>query len=196
MKEHGSGSSTALPIIETQEGDVSAYIPTNVISITDGQIYLENNLFNSGQRPAVDVGLSVSRVGGAAQIKAMKKTAGTLKLDLAQFRELEAFAKFGSDLDKSTQQQLTRGAILMEILKQKQYSPVSVEKQVAIIFAGTNGYLDEIDTSRIGEFEEKFMDFLDSSCSDLMDGIRSSGELSDDNKSSLQNKIEEFVKGF
>ena len=195
-KEHGSGSSTALPIIETQEGDVSAYIPTNVISITDGQIYLENNLFNSGQRPAVDVGLSVSRVGGAAQIKAMKKTAGTLKLDLAQFRELEAFAKFGSDLDKSTQQQLTRGAILMEILKQKQYSPVSVEKQVAIIFAGTNGYLDEIDVSRIGEFEEKFMDFLDSSCSDLMDGIRSSGELSDDNKSSLQNKIEEFVKGF
>ena len=159
-KQHGSGSLTALPIIETQEGDVSAYIPTNVISITDGQIYLENNLFNSGQRPAVDVGLSVSRVGGAAQIKAMKKTAGTLKLDLAQFRELEAFAKFGSDLDKSTQQQLTRGAILMEILKQKQYSPVSVEKQVAIIFAGTNGYLDEIDVSRIGEFEEKFMDFL------------------------------------
>ena len=195
-KEHGSGSSTALPIIETQEGDVSAYIPTNVISITDGQIYLENNLFNSGQRPAVDVGLSVSRVGGAAQIKAMKKTAGTLKLDLAQFRELEAFAKFGSDLDKSTQQQLTRGAILMEILKQKQYSPVSVEKQVAIIFAGTNGYLDEIDVSRIGEFEENLWTFFDSSCSDLMDGIRSSGELSDDNKSSLQNKIEEFVKGF
>ena len=195
-KEHGSGSSTALPIIETQEGDVSAYIPTNVISITDGQIYLENNLFNSGQRPAVDVGLSVSRVGGAAQIKAMKKTAGTLKLDLAQFRELEAFAKFGSDLDKSTQQQLTRGAILMEILKQKQYSPVAVEKQVAIIFAGTNGYLDEIDIARIGEFEEKFMDFLDSSCSDLMADIKSSGEISDDSKTALQIKIEEFVKGF
>jgi F-type H+-transporting ATPase subunit alpha len=182
----GSGSLTALPIIETQEGDVSAYIPTNVISITDGQIYLENNLFNSGQRPAVDVGLSVSRVGGAAQIKAMKKTAGTLKLDLAQFRELEAFAKFGSDLDKTTQEQLTRGSRLMQILKQKQYSPVPVEKQVAIIFAGTNGYLDEVDESRVGEFEEKFMDYLDSSCSDIMSNI----------KSSLKDKIEGFVKGF
>ncbi|MAV65313.1 MAG: F0F1 ATP synthase subunit alpha [Candidatus Marinimicrobia bacterium] len=192
----GSGSLTALPIIETQEGDVSAYIPTNVISITDGQIYLENNLFNSGQRPAVDVGLSVSRVGGAAQIKAMKKTAGTLKLDLAQFRELEAFAKFGSDLDKTTQDQLTRGARLMQILKQKQYSPVSVEKQVAIIFAGTNGYLDEIDESRVGEFEEKFMDYLDSSCSDIMSNIKQSGELSDDDKNSLKDKIEGFVKGF
>jgi len=195
-KDLGSGSLTALPIIETQEGDVSAYIPTNVISITDGQIYLENNLFNSGQRPAVDVGLSVSRVGGAAQIKAMKKTAGTLKLDLAQFRELEAFAKFGSDLDKTTQDQLTRGARLMQILKQKQYSPVSVEKQVAIIFAGTNGYLDSIDEDRIGEFEEKFMDYLDSSCSDIMSNIKSSGELSDDDKSSLKKKIEGFVKGF
>jgi F-type H+-transporting ATPase subunit alpha len=192
----GSGSLTALPIIETQEGDVSAYIPTNVISITDGQIYLENNLFNSGQRPAVDVGLSVSRVGGAAQIKAMKKTAGTLKLDLAQFRELEAFAKFGSDLDKTTQEQLTRGSRLMQILKQKQYSPVPVEKQVAIIFAGTNGYLDEIDESRVGEFEEKFMDYLDSSCSDIMSNIKKSGELSDDDKSSLKDKIEGFVKGF
>ena len=192
----GSGSLTALPIIETQEGDVSAYIPTNVISITDGQIYLENNLFNSGQRPAVDVGLSVSRVGGAAQIKAMKKTAGTLKLDLAQFRELEAFAKFGSDLDKTTQEQLTRGSRLMQILKQKQYSPVPVEKQVAIIFAGTNGYLDEIDESRVGEFEEKFMDYLDSSCSDIMSNIKQSGELSDDDKSSLKDKIEGFVKGF
>ena len=192
----GSGSLTALPIIETQEGDVSAYIPTNVISITDGQIYLENNLFNSGQRPAVDVGLSVSRVGGAAQIKAMKKTAGTLKLDLAQFRELEAFAKFGSDLDKTTQDQLTRGSRLMQILKQKQYSPVPVEKQVAIIFAGTNGYLDEIDESRVAEFEEKFMDYLDSSCSDIMSNIKQSGELSDDDKSSLKDKIEGFVKGF
>ena len=192
----GSGSLTALPIIETQEGDVSAYIPTNVISITDGQIYLENNLFNSGQRPAVDVGLSVSRVGGAAQIKAMKKTAGTLKLDLAQFRELEAFAKFGSDLDKTTQEQLTRGARLMQILKQKQYSPVSVEKQVAIIFAGTNGYLDEIDESRVGEFEEKFMDYLDSSCSEIMSNIKQSGELSDEDKNSLKDKIEGFVKGF
>tara|TARA_B100002052_G_C15870323_1_gene594390 strand:+ start:852 stop:2369 length:1518 start_codon:yes stop_codon:yes gene_type:complete len=195
-KDLGSGSLTALPIIETQEGDVSAYIPTNVISITDGQIYLENNLFNSGQRPAVDVGLSVSRVGGAAQIKAMKKTAGTLKLDLAQFRELEAFAKFGSDLDKTTQAQLTRGSRLMQILKQKQYSPVAVEKQVAIIFAGTNGYLDDVDESRIAEFEEKFMDYLDSSCSDIMSNIKTSGELSDDDKSSLKDKIEGFVKGF
>ena len=195
-KDLGSGSLTALPIIETQEGDVSAYIPTNVISITDGQIYLENNLFNSGQRPAVDVGLSVSRVGGAAQIKAMKKTAGTLKLDLAQFRELEAFAKFGSDLDKTTQDQLTRGSRLMQILKQKQYSPVAVEKQVAIIFAGTNGYLDKIDESRIAEFEEKFMDYLDSSCSDIMSNIKSSGELSDNNKDNLKGKIEGFVKGF
>ena len=192
----GSGSLTALPIIETQEGDVSAYIPTNVISITDGQIYLESNLFNSGQRPAVDVGLSVSRVGGDAQIKAMKKTAGTLKLDLAQFRELEAFAKFGSDLDKTTQEQLTRGSRLMQILKQKQYSPVTVEKQVAIIFAGTNGYLDNIDESRIEEFEEKFMDYLDSSCSDIMSNIKSSGELSDKDKESLKEKTEGFVKGF
>ena len=195
-KDLGSGSLTALPIIETQEGDVSAYIPTNVISITDGQIYLENNLFNSGQRPAVDVGLSVSRVGGAAQIKAMNKTAGTLKLDLAQFRELEAFAKFGSDLDKTTQDQLTRGSRLMQILKQKQYSPVAVEKQVAIIFAGTNGYLDKIDESRIAEFEEKFMDYLDSSCSDIMSNIKSSGELSDNDKDNLKEKIEGFVKGF
>jgi len=195
-KDLGSGSLTALPIIETQEGDVSAYIPTNVISITDGQIYLENNLFNSGQRPAVDVGLSVSRVGGAAQIKAMKKTAGTLKLDLAQFRELEAFSKFGSDLDKTTQKQLTRGSRLMQILKQKQYSPIPVEKQVAIIFAGTNGYLDEIEESRVVEFEEKFMDYLDSSCSDIMSNIKGSGELSDDDKSSLKDKIAGFVKGF
>ena len=195
-KDLGSGSLTALPIIETQEGDVSAYIPTNVISITDGQIYLENNLFNSGQRPAVDVGLSVSRVGGDAQIKAMKKTAGTLKLDLAQFRELEAFAKFGSDLDKTTQEQLTRGSRLMQILKQKQYSPVAVEKQVAIIFAGTNGYLDNIDESRIEEFEEKFMDYLDSSCSDIMSNIKSTEELSDKDKESLKEKIEGFVKGF
>ena len=195
-KDLGSGSLTALPIIETQEGDVSAYIPTNVISITDGQIYLENNLFNSGQRPAVDVGLSVSRVGGAAQIKAMKKTSGTLKLDLAQFRELEAFAKFGSDLDKTTQDQLTRGARLMQILKQKQYSPVAVEKQVAIIFAGTNGYLDKIEESRVAEFEDKFMDYLDSSCSDIMSNIKNTGELSDEDKSNLKDKIESFVKGF
>ena len=192
----GSGSLTALPIIETQEGDVSAYIPTNVISITDGQIYLESNLFNSGQRPAVDVGLSVSRVGGSAQVKAMKKVAGTLKLDLAQFRELEAFAKFGSDLDKDTQRQLNRGSALMELLKQKQYSPVSTEKQIALIYAGTRGYLDDIDKSRLIEFEEKFYDFLDASCSDLLNTIKTSGELDDKTEETLKTKISDFVKGF
>ena len=192
----GSGSLTALPIIETQEGDVSAYIPTNVISITDGQIYLESNLFNSGQRPAVDVGLSVSRVGGAAQIKAMKKVAGTLKLDLAQFRELEAFAKFGSDLDKETQKQLNRGSTLMELLKQKQYSPVSTEKQVALIYAGTMGYLDEISKDKLVELEEKFYDFLDASCSDLLSEIKSTGQLNEQTENNLKSKIEDFVKGF
>jgi len=191
-----SGSLTALPIIETQEGDVSAYIPTNVISITDGQIYLESNLFNSGQRPAVDVGLSVSRVGGDAQIKAMKKVAGTLKLDLAQFRELEAFSKFGSDLDKETQKQLNRGSILMELLKQKQYSPVSVEKQVALIYAGTKGHLDEIHKNKLSEFEEKFYDFLDASCPDLLSNIKDSGELTEETEINLKTKINDFVKGF
>ena len=192
----GSGSLTALPIIETQEGDVSAYIPTNVISITDGQIYLESNLFNSGQRPAVDVGLSVSRVGGSAQIKAMKKVSGTLKLDLAQFRELEAFAKFGSDLDKETQRQLNRGSALMELLKQKQYSPVSTEKQVALIYAGTKGYLDDIAKDRLNEFEEKFYDFLDASCSDLLSSIKASGELDEKTEENLKTKINDFIKGF
>ena len=192
----GSGSLTALPIIETQEGDVSAYIPTNVISITDGQIYLESNLFNSGQRPAVDVGLSVSRVGGAAQIKAMKKVAGTLKLDLAQFRELEAFAKFGSDLDKETQKQLNRGSTLMELLKQKQYSPVSTEKQVALIYAGTKGYLDDVAKDRLVELEEKFYDFLDASCSDLLSEIKNTGQLNEETENNLKSKIEDFVKGF
>ena len=191
-----SGSLTALPIIETQEGDVSAYIPTNVISITDGQIYLESNLFNSGQSPAVDVGLSVSRVGGDAQIKAMKKVAGTMKLDLAQFRELEAFSKFGSDLDKETQKQLNRGSTLMELLKQKQYSPVSVEKQVALIYAGTKGHLDEIPKRKLSEFEEKFYDFLDASCSDLLSIIKDSGELTEETENNLKTKIDDFVKGF
>ena len=176
----GGGSFTALPIIETQEGDVSAYIPTNVISITDGQIFLETNLFNSGQRPAVDVGLSVSRVGGNAQIKAMKKVAGTLKLDLAQYRELEAFAKFGSDLDEATQAQLTRGARLLEILKQKQYSPIDTEKQVILIFAGSNGFLDKIEVERLSEFESKLFDFLDASHSNILDNIKNSGAISDE----------------
>jgi F-type H+/Na+-transporting ATPase subunit alpha len=151
---------TALPIIETQAGDVSAYIPTNVISITDGQIFLEANLFNSGVRPAINVGISVSRVGGNAQIKPMKKVAGTLKLDLAQYRELEAFSKFGSDLDKSTLAQLERGKRLVEILKQKQYSPVRVEEQIAIIFAGTKGLLDVVPVEKIKEFERAFIEDL------------------------------------
>ena len=151
----GGGSLTALPIIETQEGDIAAYIPTNVISITDGQIYLETNLFNSGVRPAIDVGLSVSRVGGNAQIEAMKSVAGTLRLDLAQYRELEAFAKFGSDLDKATQDQLTRGERMVEILKQNQYVPMDVEKQIAIIYAGTKGFLDEIEAEQMDDFMAK-----------------------------------------
>ena len=192
----GSGSLTALPIIETQEGDVSAYIPTNVISITDGQIFLETNLFNSGQRPAVDVGLSVSRVGGNAQIKAMKKVAGTLKLDLAQYRELEAFAKFGSDLDEATQAQLTRGSRLLEILKQKQYSPIDTEKQVALIFAGSQGFLDGIDIERLTEFEEKLYDFLDASHSGILSNIRESGVISDKDSDKLKNALSNFVKGF
>ena len=192
----GSGSLTALPIIETQEGDVSAYIPTNVISITDGQIFLETNLFNSGQRPAVDVGLSVSRVGGNAQIKAMKKVAGTLKLDLAQYRELEAFAKFGSDLDEATQAQLTRGSRLLEILKQKQYSPIDTEKQIALIFAGSQGFLDEIDIDRLSEFEEKLYDFLDASHSEILSNIRESGVISDEDSDKLKNALSDFAKGF
>jgi len=192
----GSGSLTALPIIETQEGDVSAYIPTNVISITDGQIFLETNLFNSGQRPAVDVGLSVSRVGGNAQIKAMKKVAGTLKLDLAQYRELEAFAKFGSDLDEATQSQLTRGSRLLEILKQKQYSPIDTEKQIALIFAGSKGFLDEIDIDRLSEFEEKLYDFLDASHSEILSNIRESGIISDEDSDKLKNALSDFAKGF
>ena len=164
----GGGSLTALPIIETQEGDVSAYIPTNVISITDGQIYLENNLFNSGIRPAIDVGLSVSRVGGNAQIKAMKKVAGTLRLDLAQFRELEAFAKFGSDLDKATLAQLTRGERMVEILKQNQYVPMAVEHQVVIIFAGGQGMLDDVPNDRVGEFEKGLLGHIDAKHSEML----------------------------
>jgi len=192
----GSGSLTALPIIETQEGDVSAYIPTNVISITDGQIFLETNLFNSGQRPAVDVGLSVSRIGGNAQIKAMKKVAGTLKLDLAQYRELEAFAKFGSDLDDATQSQLTRGSRLLEILKQKQYSPIDTEKQIALIFAGSQGFLDEIELERLAEFEEKLYNFLDASYSEILSNIKESGAISDEDSDKLKNALNDFVKGF
>ena len=192
----GGGSLTALPIIETQEGDVSAYIPTNVISITDGQIYLENNLFNSGIRPAIDVGLSVSRVGGNAQIKAMKKVAGTLRLDLAQFRELEAFAKFGSDLDKATLAQLTRGERMVEILKQNQYVPMAVEHQVVIIFAGGQGMLDDIPNERIGEFEKGLFGYIDAKHSEMLATIKSAGEISDEINKELRKAIEDYKKGF
>jgi len=192
----GGGSLTALPIIETQEGDVSAYIPTNVISITDGQIYLENNLFNSGIRPAIDVGLSVSRVGGAAQIKAMKKVAGTLRLDLAQFRELEAFAKFGSDLDKATLAQLTRGERMVEILKQNQYVPMPVEHQVVIIFTGGQGMLDDIPNDRVSEFEKGLLSYIDTNHGDMLSVIKSEGEISDEINKKLRKAIEDYKKGF
>ena len=192
----GGGSLTALPIIETQEGDVSAYIPTNVISITDGQIYLETNLFNSGIRPAIDVGLSVSRVGGAAQIKGMKKVAGTLRLDLAQYRELEAFAKFGSDLDKNTQAQLTRGERMVEILKQNQYVPMPVENQVAIIFSAGKGLLDDIAANKVREFEGAVLEHLMTSHSDLLASIKDSGKIADDVAEKLETAVADFKKGF
>ena len=195
-KDLGSGSLTALPIIETQEGDVSAYIPTNVISITDGQIYLETNLFNSGIRPAIDVGLSVSRVGGNAQIKAMKKIAGTLRLDLAQYRELEAFAKFGSDLDKATLAQLTRGERMVEILKQNQYVPMTVERQIAIIFAASKGHLDDIEIEKVSEFESNLFDYLEANASDQLSSIKESGDLSDDTSKSLDKLISDFKNSF
>jgi F-type H+-transporting ATPase subunit alpha len=168
----GGGSLTALPIIETQAGDVSAYIPTNVISITDGQIFLETNLFNSGIRPAINVGISVSRVGGAAQIKSMKKVAGTLKLDQAQFRELEAFSKFGSDLDAATKLTIERGRRNMEILKQDQYAPVSVEEQVAIITASTRGFLDKVPVNKVKQFEKEFLELMRANQRTVLDNLR------------------------
>ena len=195
-EDDGGGSLTALPIIETQEGDVSAYIPTNVISITDGQIYLETNLFNSGIRPAIHVGLSVSRVGGNAQLKAMKKVAGTLRLDLAQYRELEAFAKFGSDLDKSTIDQLTRGERMVEILKQNQYVPMAVEKQVAIIFAASKGYLDDIDVEKVADFETSLFEYLDANASDQLKAIKDEGTISDENSDALDKAISDFKNSF
>jgi len=195
-EELGGGSLTALPIIETQEGDVSAYIPTNVISITDGQIYLETNLFNSGIRPAIDVGLSVSRVGGNAQIKAMKAVAGTLRLDLAQYRELEAFAKFGSDLDKATLSQLTRGERMVEILKQNQYVPMDVEKQIAIIFAASKGHLDNLDVEEVSDFEAGLFEYLDTNASDSLASIVSEGSISDETAEKLEKAISEFKTGF
>jgi F-type H+-transporting ATPase subunit alpha len=192
----GGGSLTALPIIETQEGDVAAYIPTNVISITDGQIYLETNLFNSGVRPAIDVGLSVSRVGGNAQIKAMKSVAGTLRLDLAQYRELEAFAKFGSDLDKATQDQLTRGERMVEILKQNQYVPMDVEKQIAIIFAGTKGHLDEIAADKVADFEKGLFDYLEANNAAELQAIRNEGMISEDVGTKLEEAVTAYKGGF
>jgi F-type H+-transporting ATPase subunit alpha len=192
----GGGSLTALPIIETQEGDVSAYIPTNVISITDGQIYLETNLFNSGIRPAIDVGLSVSRVGGNAQIKAMKSVAGTLRLDLAQYRELEAFAKFGSDLDKATLAQLTRGERMVEILKQNQYVPMDVEKQIAIIFAASKGHLDDLDANQVSEFESGLLEYLEANASDSLANIVSEGTISDETEGKLEKSITDYKTGF
>ena len=192
----GGGSLTALPVIETQEGDVSAYIPTNVISITDGQIFLDSDLFNAGIRPAVDVGISVSRVGGNAQIKAMKSIAGTLRLDLAQFRELEAFAKFGSDLDKSTLQQLNRGKIMVEILKQNQYVPMSIANQIAIIFAGINGYLDNIALDKINQYETELTEYLSTNNQNTLDAIIKSGKLDEQNEKELKKAMESFSNTF
>jgi F-type H+-transporting ATPase subunit alpha len=194
--ERGAGSMTALPIIETQAGDVSAYIPTNVISITDGQIFLEGDLFNAGVRPAVNVGISVSRVGGSAQVKAMKSVAGTIKLDLAQYRELAAFAQFGSDLDKATLAQLNRGQRLVEILKQGQYSPMPVEKQVVSIWAATNGYVDDLPVPQVRRFEAEFMAFLDVNAPEVLRSIRDTKVLSDDAKAQLKAQVAAFKETF
>lgn len=192
----GGGSLTALPVIETQAGDVSAYIPTNVISITDGQIYLEPNLFNAGVRPALNIGISVSRVGGAAQIKAMKKVSGPLKLELAQFRALEAFAKFGSDLDKSTQQQLRRGAVLTEIMKQGQYKPLPIDKQIALIYSATSGMLDDIPLEFLKRYENEFLELLETQHSDFLLKIRKEKALTDDIRSELDSLIAKFIETF
>jgi F-type H+-transporting ATPase subunit alpha len=194
--EFGGGSLTALPIIETQANDVSAYIPTNVISITDGQIYLEPSLFNSGVRPAINVGISVSRVGGNAQIKAMRKVAGRLRLDLAQFRALEAFIKFGSDLDKVTQAQIRRGQRLVELLKQNQYKPMPVEKQVVLIFTGTNGYLDELPVESIQRFEREFIEMMELSHQDILDKIADTKDIDLETDKKLHEITKEFVARF
>ncbi len=192
----GGGSLTALPIIETQAGDLSAYIPTNVISITDGQIFLETDLFFSGVRPAINAGLSVSRVGSNAQLKAMKQVAGRLRLDLAQYRELEAFAKFGSDLDKATQQQLHRGERLIEILKQDQYSPMSFEKQIVVIYAATNGFVDAVEVENIKRFEKEFPEYLEVKHPDLLPAISERQVLDEEIEKELRSSLESFLKGF
>ncbi|MFV0287268.1 MAG: F0F1 ATP synthase subunit alpha, partial [Demequina sp.] len=193
--ELGAGSMTGLPVIETKANDVSAYIPTNVISITDGQIFLQSDLFNANQRPAIDVGISVSRVGGSAQVKAMKKVSGTLKIDLAQYRSLEAFAMFASDLDAASRQQLTRGARLMELLKQAQYTPYPVEEQVVSIWAGTKGKLDKIPVADVLRFEREMIDHLRRGTSVLSD-IASTGQLSDENEETLHTEVDSFVSTF
>jgi F-type H+-transporting ATPase subunit alpha len=195
-KDNGHGSLTALPIIETQAGDVSAYIPTNVISITDGQIFLETDLFFQGIRPAINVGLSVSRVGGAAQTKAMKKVSGSMKLDLAQYREMAAFAQFGSDLDASTQKLLNRGARLTELLKQPQFSPMPFEEQVVSIFAGTNGYIDDVAVNRVTEYEEQMLAFMRANHADVLTDIRTTGKFEDDVKGRTVDALKTFAKQF
>jgi F-type H+-transporting ATPase subunit alpha len=194
--EHGSGSLTALPIIETQANDVSAYIPTNVISITDGQIFLETDLFFQGIRPAVNVGLSVSRVGSSAQTKAMKKVAGKIKGELAQYREMAAFAQFGSDLDASTQRLLNRGSRLTELLKQPQFSPLKMEEQVVVIWAGTNGYLDALPVSKVREFEDGLLSVLRGKNVDILNAIRDTRDLSDDTAAKLKSVVEGYAKAF
>ncbi|SFV61517.1 ATP synthase alpha chain [hydrothermal vent metagenome] len=192
----GAGSITAFPIIETQAGDVSAYIPTNVISITDGQIFLETDLFNSGIRPAINVGLSVSRVGGAAQIKAMKQVSGTLRLDLASFRELQAFAQFASDLDEHSRSQLERGQRMVEVLKQPPYQPLAVERQVVIIFAGTKGYLDDIDAGSVTKFEAELYPFMEAKYSSIFDSIRESKKIDSDTEADLMKALDDFKSSF
>ena len=195
-EEHGGGSLTALPVIETQAGDLSAYIPTNVISITDGQIFLETNLFFAGIRPAINVGLSVSRVGSSAQTKAMKKIAGSIKLELAQYREMAAFAQFASDLDASTRKLLDRGARLTELLKQGQYSPLTVPEQVVSIYAGVNGYLDSLDITQVGNFESEALAEIKSKHADLLETINREKELSDDSASKLKTFFDNFTEKF
>ena len=194
--DHGGGSLTALPIIETQGGDVSAFIPTNVISITDGQIFLETELFNQGIRPAINVGLSVSRVGSSAQTKAMKKVSGSMKLELAQYREMAAFAQFGSDLDASTQKLLNRGSKLTELLKQKQYSPLTVAEQVISVFSGVRGYLDDVDQKNIAEFEKKIIEKCKNERPEIINSISSSGKLEENEEKELTQLIQDLKKNF
>jgi F-type H+-transporting ATPase subunit alpha len=195
-EEHGAGSLTALPVIETQANDVSAYIPTNVISITDGQIFLETDLFYQGVRPAVNVGLSVSRVGSSAQTKAMKKVAGRIKGELAQYREMAAFAQFGSDLDATTQRLLNRGSRLTELLKQPQFSPLKMEEQVCVIYAGVNGYLDPIPVSRVRGFEQGLLTTLRAQHADILDAIRTSRDLDDQTSAKLKSAVDAYAKAF